>query len=190
MKIFMIICNPKEHSSKEEFVRTYIEEVQKKGHEVRTVNVYDLKIDFLRFDKEKNDFDFSMSEEFKQQQENLIWSNQVVFVYPIWCLAVPPILSTFISKIFAEGIAAEMTDKGPKPLMKDKTAVIIQSYDMPYWCMKYLYADVPMKWWKVVLTEWCGPKIIKRFDFDMIGSASEKKKQKWIKDIKKFVAKL
>lgn len=188
MKIFMIICNPKEHSSKDEYVQTYIEEAKKAGHEVKAVNLYDLNIDYLR--AKGDDFDYSLTDELKQAQENLVWAEQLVFVYPIWCLAVPPIMSTFISKIFASGIACEYTDRGPKPLMQDKTAVIMHSYSMPYFYMKYFYCDVPMKWWKVVLTTWCGPKIIKRFDFDMIDSVPEKRRQKWIKDIKKFVAKL
>lgn len=189
-KIFVITCNPKEHSQKEEYVRTYVDEARKCGHEVREVNAYDLNIDFLRYDKEKNDFDYSLTDELKQAQDNLIWADQLVFVYPIWELSIPPILSTFISKVFSEGIAAEMSPNGPKPLMKHKTAVIMQSYSMPYFFMRYFYNDIPMKWWKVVLSDWCGPKIIKRFDLDMIDNVPEKRKQKWIKDIKKFVAKL
>lgn len=190
MKIFMIICNPKEHSSKEEYVQTYIQEAQRLGHEVRTVNVYDLKIDFLRFDAEKNDFDYSISDELKESQNNLIWADQLVFAYPVWELAIPPILSTFIIKVFAEGIAAEMSSMGPKPLLKNKTAVIMHSYSMPSFFMKYFYGDVLMKWWKIILTDWCGPKIIKRFDFDMIDNVPEKRRIKWVKEVKKFVAKL
>lgn len=186
--IFVILCNPKEHSLKEDYVKTYIEEAKNFGHEVRVLNLYDLNIDYLRANGDE--FDYSLTEELKQAQQNLVWADQLVFIYPVWCLAIPPIMSTFISKVFAEGIACEYSSMGPKPLMDDKTAVIMQSYDMPYFCMKYFYHDVLFKWWKVVLTSWCGPKIVKRFDFDMIGNASEKRKQKWINDIKKFVAKL
>ena len=187
-KIFVIICNPKEHSLKQEYVQTYIEEAKKFGHEIRVINVYDLNIDYLRANGDE--FDFSLTDELKQAQDNLIWADQLVFVYPIWCLAVPPILSTFISKVFSEGVACEFSESGPKPLMKDKTAVIMQSYSMPFFFMKYFYFDIPMRWWKIMLTDWCGPKIIKRFDFDMIDSVSEKRNQKWIENIKKFVAKL
>lgn len=188
MKIFMIICNPKEHSLKEELVKTYTEEASKKGHEVKTLNLYDLNIDFLRENDGK--FDYSLTPELQQAQNDVLWADHLVFVYPIWWFGIPALMKSFLEKVFVENVVSKYGKMGPEPLMKDKTAVIIQSYDMPYWCMKYVYADVPMKWWKVVLTSWCGPKIIKRFDFDMIGSASEEKKQKWIKDIKKFVAKL
>lgn len=188
MNIFMIICNPKEHSSKEEYIKTYVEEAKAKGHDVRVVNLYDLNIEYLKFSGEKPEN--NLTPELKQAQDNILWSNQLVFVYSIWWLGIPAIMKSFIDKTFREGVVASMGKCGPEPLLKGKTAVIMQSYDMPYWCMKYFYGDIVMKWWKVVLTDWCGPKIVKRFDFDMISSVPEKKKQKWIKDVKKFVAKL
>ena len=188
-KIYVIECNPKAHSSKEEYVKTYIEEAKKAGHEVRVVNVYDLNLGYLRAKDGELDFSFELIGELKEAQENLKWAEQLVFVYPIWYLAIPPILMDFITQVFGN-IACELTEKGPKPLMKDKTAVIMQSYSMPYFCMKYFCKDVPMTWWKITLTDWCGPKIIKRFDFDMIDSVPEKRRQKWLKEIKKFVAKL
>lgn len=189
MNILMIICNPKDESKKAEYVKTYINEAKKCGHEIRIINIYDLTLGYLRFDKEKQDFDYPITDEIKQVKEQFNWANQLVFVYPIWYLSVPPIMLDFLTQFFA-GAACEMTEKGPKPKMKDKTAVIMQSYSMPYFFMKYFCNDVPMKWWEVVLTNWCGPKIIRRFDFDMIDEVPEKRKQKWIKDIKKFVSKL
>lgn len=185
-KIFMIEANAKEHSQKEMYVNTYIEEAQKLGHEVRRVNLYALNLDFLRFDKEKQDFDYSLTPEIKEAQDNMLWADQLVFVYPLWWYGIPAIMKSFIDKTFTEGVVANYGTMGPVPLLKDKTAVIMQSYDMPYIGMKLL-GDLPMKWWKVVLTAWCGPKIVKRFDFGGIGGASEKQKEKWLNDIKKFV---
>lgn len=183
-KIFVINCNPKEHSSRQEYLDTYTTALKERGHEVREVNVYNLNVDYLRAHGDK--IDYTLTLELQEAQDNLIWADQIVFAYPIWCLAIPPILNSFISRVFAEGVACESSAMGPKPLMKDKTAVIMQSYSMPYFAMKYLYKDIPMKWWKVMLTDWCGPKIVKRFDLELIDSVPEKRKQKWIKDIKKF----
>lgn len=187
-KIFIITCNAKESSAKEVYVNTYIEEAKKHGHDVKIINLYDLNIDYLRANG--NDFDQALTDDLKQAQDNILWADQVVFVYPIWWLGFPAIMKSFIEKIFTDGVVSHMGKMGPEPLMKDKTAVIMQSYDAPYFCMKYFYGDIPMKWWKVALTDWCGPKIVKRFDFDMICNVSEKRKQKWINDVKKFVAKL
>lgn len=185
--IFVIISNPKEHSKKDVYVQTYVEEAKKFGHDVRVVNLYDLNIDYLRFNGDVPED--SLTPELKQAQDNILWANQIVFVYPIWWYAIPAILKAFIDKVFTEGVVANMGKMGPEPLLKGKTAVIMQSYDMPLIGMKML-GDLPFKFWKIVLTSWCGIKIEKRFDFDMIGVAGEKKQQKWINDVKKFVSKI
>jgi putative NADPH-quinone reductase len=187
MKIFLIECNPKEHSSKESYVQAYVEEAKAKGHEVKMINLYDLNIEYLNFSGEKPDI--TLTFELQQAQDNILWADQIVFVYSIWWLGIPAILKAFIDKTFREGVVVSISKFGPKPLLKGKTAVIMQSYDMPYIGMKSL-GDLPMKWWKVVLTKWCGIKIVKRFDFEMISSVSDKRKQKWINDVKNFVAKL
>lgn len=186
-KIFVIECNPKEHSSKDAYVQAYIEESKTKGHDVRVVNLYNLNVEYLKFSGEKPDN--TLTPELKEAQDNILWADQIVFVYSIWWFGIPAILKGFIDKTFREGVVAKLGKYGPEPLLKGKTAVIMQSYDMPCFGMKML-GDIPMKWWKVVLTKWCGVKIVKRFDFEMISSVSEKRKQKWIKDVKAFVAKL
>lgn len=187
-KIFVIEANPKrEYSKKGFFVHAYIEEAKKLGHEVRFVNLYDLHIDYLRFDGENPDM--SLTEELKQAQDNIVWADQLVFVYPIWWYAMPGIMKSFIDKTFNEGVVATMGKYGPKPLLKGKTAVIMQSYDMPEIGMKML-GDLPFKFMQVILTKWCGVKIVKRFDFEMIGMSSDKTKDRWLRQIKKFVAKI
>lgn len=187
-KIFVITCNAKEHSQKEVYVQTYIDEAKKYGHDVRNINLYDLDIDYLRF--KGDEMDCSLTDELKQAQDNLVWADQLVIVYPIWHFAIPSILKCFLERTFTRDVMWKLGKMGPEPVLKNKTAVIMQSYDMPYFVMKHILGDVPFKFWKVLLSQWCGFKITKRFDLYCINSVSEKTKQKWIKDIKKFVAKL
>ncbi|MFH0702224.1 MAG: NAD(P)H-dependent oxidoreductase [bacterium] len=187
-KIFIVICNQKNESQKAPYVEAYIEEAQKAGNEVRSINLYDIEIDYLKFNN--NDADYSLTEELKQAQNNIVWADQIVFVYPIWWLAIPAKLKSFIERIFQEGIIVNVGKFGPEPLLKGKTVVIMQSYYMPYLGMKYLYGDIPFKYLKVILSSWCGLKIEKRFDFDLISNVSEKKQRNWIKSIKKFAGKI
>lgn len=186
-KIFVVICNPKEKSQKEIYVQTYIDEAKKCGHEVRVLNLYDLKIDYLKFNGDEPDT--ALTDELKQAQDNIVWSDQFVIVYPLWCFAIPAILKAFIERTFINGALWKFGKMGPEPVLKNKTAVIIQSYAMPYFFMK-LQGDLPMKYWKILLHKWCGFKIVKRFDLDMISTESDKKRQKWINSIKKFVSEL
>lgn len=187
-KIFVIEVNPKKEQSKKQiYIQTYIEEAKKCGHVVRYVNLYDLNIDYLRFNGEEADW--SLTEELKQAQDNLIWADQLVIVYPLWDFAIPAILKAFIERTFTSEKLWKIGKRGPEPVQKNKTSVIIQSYSMPYFLMKHILGDIPFKYWKVLLEGWCGYKIEKRLDLDIIDNVTEKRKQKWIKDIKKFVSK-
>lgn len=187
-KIFIITCNPKEHSLKDFYVRAYVDEATKNGHDVRIINLYDLNMDFLRF--KDGEADRTLTPELKQAQDNLIWADQTVIIYSLWCFGIPSILKCFIERTFALDVIWKFGKMGPEPVLKDKTAVIIQSYSMPKFMMKYMLGDVPFKFWKVLLGKWAGFKIVKRVDIDMVDNIPEKKKEKLVSDIKKFISKL
>ena len=187
-KIFIINYKPRENSYREPFINAYIDEAKKSGNEVRYINLNDINIEYFKFDGDTPDF--GLNDELKQAQDNMVWADQIVFSYPIWWFAMPAKYKSFIERVFQEGIVVNMGKMGPEPLMKNKTAVIMQSYDMPYFAMKYIYGDAPMQFLKVVLSKWCGIKIEKRFDLDMISSMTEAKKLKYINRLKKFASKI
>lgn len=186
-KIFVITYQPKEKSDKAEYVETYIQEAKKHGNEIRIVNIHDLNIEYLKIEGKSPDL--ILSKELKEAQDNILWADQIVLVYPVWCMGLPAKLKAFIERVFQENVLVGYGKMGPEPIVKNKTMVIIQSYAMPYFFMKYFYGDLPYKMLKVIFSNWCGFKIAKRFDFDVIENVSEKKRQKWLKKIRKFVAK-
>jgi len=185
-KIFIITYQPKEKSEKAEYVEAYKEEAKKLGHDVREINIHDLNIEYLSFDQEGVP-NLTLSDEIKQAQDNILWADQIVVVYSVWCIGLPAKVKAFIERIFQKDILVKYGKMGPEPLLKDKTMVIMQSYSMPYFIMKYFYGDLTFKMLKIIFQNWCGFKIKKRFDFDMIDSVDEKRRQKWLKEIKEFV---
>lgn len=186
-KIFVITYQPKEKSDKQLFVDTFINESQNAGNEVKVLNIHDMEIEYLKLTE--NDVDMELTPELKLAQDNILWADQIVLVYSVWCLSVPAKLKSFIERIFQKDVLVGYGDMGPKPILKDKTMVVIQSYSMPYFVMKYIYGDIPFKFLKIVFQNWCGFKIVKRFDIDMTEYIDKKRSQKFVKDIKKFVSK-
>lgn len=184
-KIFVITYQPKEKSDKAEYLETYVQEAKKLGHDVKVINLHNLDIDYLKFDGDLPDL--TLSEELKQAQENILWADQIVLVYSVWCLGLPAKVKAFIERVFQKDVLVKYGKMGPEPLLENKTMVIMQSYSMPYFFMKYFYGDVPFKMLKVIFSDWCGFEIKKRFDFDVIDSVSDKKRQKWINEVKKFI---
>lgn len=185
-KIFIITYNPKEKSLKEPYIQAYIIAAKKAGNEVRTLNLHRIKIDYLKF---KGDISSGeLTPELSQARENMIWADQVVMVYSVWCVSLPAKFKAFIERVLEDGTLMEMGLRGPRPTTKGKTAVIMQSYNMPYFVMKYLRGDIPFKTLQVIFSKWCGFKIEKRFDFAGISFASEYQKQKWMKEVMSFAS--
>lgn len=187
-KIFVLTYNPKETSDKSIYIDAYIQEAKNAGNEVKVLNIHDINIEYLEF--AGNEPDLTLSEKLKQAQDNIIWADQLVIIYSVWCLGLPAKFKAFVERVFQKDILVRYGKMGPEPILKNKTAVIIQSYSMPYAAMKYIYNDIPFKVIKVIFSNWCGFKIEKRFDFDMIDIADEKRRQKWLKEIKKFAARI
>lgn len=185
-KIFILTYQPKEKSEKAVLVKTYIEEAQKLGHEVREINIHDLDVEYLSLNKDGLP-DETLSDELKHAQDNFIWADQIVLVYPVWCLGLPAKVKAFIERVFQKDVLVKYGKMGPEGVLKDKTMVIMQSYSMPFFFMKYFYGDIPFKTLKVVFQDWCNFKIVKRFDYDIIDSGDEKIRNKWINQIKRFV---
>lgn len=186
-KIFVLMYQPKEKSDKEIYLTTFIEQSKKNGNEVRVLNINDIEIDYLKM--ENNLPAKYLTSELKEAQDNIIWADQLVLVYSVWCLNIPAKLKSFIERIFQADILVKNGKMGPEPILKNKTMVLIQSYGMPKFIMKYFYSDLTYKFVKVVFELWCGFKIVKRFDIDLVDNITEQKQKKFISEITKFCAK-
>lgn len=186
-KIFVITYQPKEKSDKEAFLNAFIEESQKIGNEVRILNINEIEIDYLKITGNTPEKD--LTPELKEAQDNIIWADQILLAYSVWCLNIPAKLKAFIERVFQADIIVGYGQMGPQPILKNRTMVVMQSYSMPKFFMKYFYNDLTFKFVKIVFDKWCGFKIIKRFDIDIIDKITEKRSNKFIKDIKKFASK-
>lgn len=186
-KIFVITYQPKAKSDKAEYVNTFIEESKKAGNEVRVLNIHDIDIEYLKINE--NIPDLALTSELKEAQDNILWADQLVLIYSVWCLNIPAKLKAFIERVFQVDILVKYGKMGPEPILKDKTLVVMQSYAMPYFFMKYFYGDLPFKFIKVVFEKWCGFKVVKRFDIDMTEDINEKRRQKLVSEVKKFALK-
>lgn len=181
-KVFIIVCNPKKESFSTAITNSYISGAKKTNNEIRLINVYTLEVNYFNFNAE-------LTAELKEFQDNILWADELVFVYPVWHLSIPAKLKSIIEQTFQKDVVAKFSEKGyPIPLLKGKTATIIQTYDMPEFIMKYFGGDMPYNLIKGILNL-CGIKVRKRFDFGQVISSSIQKRENWLKKIEKFASK-
>lgn len=181
-KIFVVFCNPKQNSFSESIANSYAEGAKKSKKDVRCVNLYNIDVSYFNYDKE-------LTADIKAFQENILWADEVIFIYPVWWFSIPAKLKSIIERTFMEGVVAKKNPNGfPIPMLKGKKAVIIQTYDMPEFVMRYFAGDLSYKLMKSILGL-TGIKIAKRIDFSMLGGSSDKNRKKYLKKVEIFAAK-
>ena len=64
------------------------------------------------------------------EQSYISWANELTFIYPLWWNAFPAILKGYIDRVFTNGFAFKVTEKGIEGLLKGKQVRLITSAGM------------------------------------------------------------
>ena len=121
-----------------------------------------------------------------QMQQDILWADHLVFVYPNWWSTVPALLKGLIDRIFVPGFAFEYKENSPfwDKLLKGKTARLIVTMDTPKWYYWLINKNSGHNAMKIGILEFCGIKPVKITVFSGIKSSDESKRKKWLEVIK------
>lgn len=185
MKTLVVIGHPKKESFSHAISNAYIKGTRNRGDEVRIIDLATLKFNphlYLSFESKQE-----LEEDLKRSQEDILWADHLVFIYPIWWSLYPAVLKGFIDRVFLPGFSFEYKENGmPNGLLKGKTSSIIATADSPNFYRRLL-GDPAMKALKRDTLKFCG---IKTKNTKLIGgvrgSDSEKRKR-WLEQISDFI---
>ena len=121
-----------------------------------------------------------------QMQQDILWANHLVFVYPNWWSTVPALLKGLIDRIFVPGFAFKYKENSPfwDKLLKGKTARLIVTMDTPKWYYWLINKNSGHNAMKIGILEFCGIKPVKITVFSGIKSSDESKRKKWLEEVK------
>ncbi len=121
-----------------------------------------------------------------QMQQDILWANHLVFVYPNWWATFPALLKGFIDRVFVPGFAFKYRKNSPfwDKLLKGKTARLIVTMDTPWWYYWLINRRPGHNAMKIGVLEFCGIKPVKITVFSGIKSSDEIKRKKWLKEAK------
>lgn len=109
---------------------TYAASAREAGHEVRVIEVANAGIDVLRSGKDWEQT--AAPQEVKAAQENIVWAEHIVILFPLWLGAMPGLLKGFFEQVFRPGFAVgtgKRTLAGG--LLKGKSARVVVTMGMP-----------------------------------------------------------
>jgi NAD(P)H dehydrogenase (quinone) len=187
MRIFILLGHPNKDTLNGNFADIYEREAKTAGHEVRRINIGDLKFDPILHMGYK--VIQELEPDLKQVQEDMTWCEHFVLVYPLWWSAMPALLKGMWDRMFLPGFAFRfhkggtglMDMGGWTKMMKGRSARVIVTSKSPGWMIKLLFGDFSNEVDRAILG-FAGFKL-KLTDIGNAETLSPKKKASWDKKI-------
>ena len=126
MKVLIVFTHPNSNSFNHALLDNISTGLKQSGHEIKVKNLYQEK-----FDPVLNSEDLSqlhqgnIPDRIAKEQEQLLWAEGLVFIYPLWWFTPPAMLKGWFDVILSNGIAFEYNNGGAKGLLKHKKALVM-----------------------------------------------------------------
>jgi NAD(P)H dehydrogenase (quinone) len=128
-KVLIILGHPDNNSLNFSLADSLESEVSKSGHDCRRINLGDL--DFNPNLKKGYKETQELEDDLKKSQEDILWSDYLIFVFPIWWYNLPGIFKGFIDRVFLPGFAFKYKNGIPRGLLKGKKSIIVCTSGSP-----------------------------------------------------------
>lgn len=182
-KITIVLGHPDSKSYCSSIASTYERSARNAGHEVRLIQLGDLKFDPILH---KGYTEIQPLEQcLVEAQEAIKWANHLVFVYPIWWGSMPSLLKGFFDRTFLPGYAfkyrkdSQFWDK----LLSGRSAHVFSTMDTPPWYFWLVYKMPGHNQIKRTILEFAGVKPVKITSFGPVRYASQPRKESWLKQV-------
>ncbi len=187
MKIYILLAHPLSQSFNGQIADAYYQKAQQCGHEVRIQRLGEMDFDVvLRNGYQKIQ---ALEPDLVQAQENILWCDKWVIVYPMWWGSMPALLKGFFDRVLLPKFAFQYHKDDPfwDKLLKGRSAELITTCDAPTWWVWWQYGNADIKAIKVATLEFCGFSPVKVTRIGRLRFLSEEERKTWIEKIVKKI---
>jgi len=188
-KILIIQGNPKKESLCGVLAQAYLEEAKKANHDVKLIELKDLKFDLnlhVGYKEEQ-----ILEPDLIAAQKEIKEANHLVFIFPNWWSSMPALLKGFFDRVFLPGFAFKYRTKSPIPekLLKGRSARIIITMDAPEWYYKWFNKAPGLAALKIGTLEFSGITPVKSTCLGPVRKAPKERIENFIKKVRKIGSK-
>jgi len=193
MNALIVFTHPDRESLNGAFLEV-VEEGLKRNRHVKDYKILDLYAeDFdpvLIFNRNKKRRDMHKAPEMEPYRQQILWADQIIFIYPIWWGRPPAMLMGYIDKLFASQFAySNIPGKlYPQGLLKGKKVLCISTMKGPKIYPLLILGNAHKKLMRTALFNFIGIRKVRFFELGGMESQKGKQKKK-LQMIGKFIEK-
>lgn len=174
MKIYILLGHPLNESYNGSIAEAYADRARRAGHEVRMQKLGEMSFNpnlFMGYNEVQ-----ALEPDLLEAQQNIIWCEKWVIIYPVWWGSMPAILKGFFDRTLLPGFAFKYHTKGPywDKLLKGRTAELIVTSDSPSFWLRLKYRNSDIRSIKTATLWFCGFSNIRTY---RISSLRDKENQ-------------
>ena len=180
-KILVILGHPNTDSFCGALFDSYIKGAKSNGAEVREIRLGEIKYDPVLWNG-YNEIQ-KLEPSLVKAQEDILWAEHLVFVYPTWWGTMPSLMKGFVERVFLPGFAFKYRENSRwwDKLLSGRSAELLVTMDTPPWYYRWIYRSPGHNQMKRTILGFCGIKVTNISEFSPIKSSSQEKRQKWLK---------
>lgn len=181
-RILVINGNPNPESFCGGLTDAYREGAEKAGAEVKTLMLgeLDFNVNLPKGFKDMPELEPSL----KQATEDILWSEHMVWIHPLWWYGYPAIMKGFIDRIFLPGVTFKFVGRPfPEMLLKGRTARIITTADTPHFYYRWFMGSPALKQLKKGTLEFCGVSPVRSSFIAPLKKSTESFRETWLQKI-------
>ncbi|HIP94480.1 MAG TPA: flavodoxin family protein [Leucothrix sp.] len=126
MKVLIVFTHPSENSFNHALLENIVVGLKQAGHEIRIKDLYKENFNpILTSDDLAMLHANNIPKKIDQEQQQLLWADSLVFIYPLWWFDRPAMLKGWFDVVLTNGLAFEYSNEGVKGLLKHKKALVI-----------------------------------------------------------------
>jgi len=126
MKVLIVFTHPNPQSFNHALLENVAAGLKEAGHEVRIKDLYQENFDpILKADDLASLQKGVIPPKIKAEQDQLLWAEGLVFIYPLWWFDRPAMLKGWFDIVLTNGLAFEYSSEGATGLLKHQRALVI-----------------------------------------------------------------
>ncbi len=115
-------------------------------------------------------------------QEDMVWAEHLVFVYPLWWGGLPALLKGFLDRVLLPGFAFRFREHSLRVdrLLAGRSAHLLVSMDTPGWYYRWVYRMPGHHQMKRTILGFCGIGPVSISGFGPVKDSKPEVREKWL----------